>query len=167
MLSIKGRRFLVVEGLGQAASGAAAPLIRALCVAGYSEKNQEGPRRRKTRDREPQYPPGLPLRPPRDHPWADRRHVHGDAEARALDADRPRNAELISRLKTQGHSKSSDFHRPQALLGGAAVHRCDNWLFSDPASAAEVTTIAQERPFPQLTAKRGKAWSVEIFMKAS
>ena len=33
------------------------------------------------------------------------------------------------------------------LLGGAAVHRCDNDLVSDPASAAEVTKIAPEATF--------------------
>ena len=33
------------------------------------------------------------------------------------------------------------------LLGGAAVHRCDNDLISDPASAAEVTKIAREQLF--------------------
>ena len=33
------------------------------------------------------------------------------------------------------------------LLGGAAVHRGDNDLISDPASAAEVTKIAREQLF--------------------
>ena len=33
------------------------------------------------------------------------------------------------------------------FLGGAAVHRCDNWLVSDPASAAEVTHIYRNDSF--------------------
>ena len=38
------------------------------------------------------------------------------------------------------------------LWGGAAVHRCDNDLVSDPASAAEVTKIAREQLFLQAPA---------------
>src|SRR5271165_2594429 len=34
------------------------------------------------------------------------------------------------------------------LLGGTALQRCDSCLVLNPASAAEVTTLAQERLFP-------------------
>ena len=35
------------------------------------------------------------------------------------------------------------------ILGGAAVYRCDDCIVLSAASAAEVTTLARQRLFPQ------------------
>jgi hypothetical protein len=35
------------------------------------------------------------------------------------------------------------------ILGGAAVHRCDNWIVLNAALAAEVKDLAREWLFPQ------------------